>query len=182
MLIKIPIGLVDRKEKFLRMNLYLLRHGEAEARAHTDAARQLTAKGRQDVENVAKQFASRQLPLEHCFVSPYVRAGETAALFFEQLQKSVTSTKTELLVPEVRASTVIDFLNTAVCGRNVLLVSHNPLLSELNALLTEGNINDMHILTTSELVCISLDLIGLGMGHTPFRLLPSAQSLFSGLR
>jgi phosphohistidine phosphatase len=161
------------------MNLYLLRHGEAEASAHTDAARQLTAKGRQDVENVAKQFAARQLPLEHCFVSPYVRAGQTAEIFFGQLKESVTSSTTELLVPEVRASTVIDFLNKNTHGRNVLLVSHNPLLSELNALLTEGNINDMHILSTSELVCISLDLIGLGMGHTPFRLLPPVQRLFS---
>lgn len=161
------------------MNLYLLRHGEAEANAHTDAARQLTAKGRQDVENVAKQFAARQLPLEHCFVSPYVRAVQTAELFFRQLGETVTSTTTELLIPEVRASTVIDFLNKNVHGRNVLLVSHNPLLSELNALLTEGNINDMHILSTSELVCISLDLVGLGMGHTPFRLMPPVQRLFS---
>jgi phosphohistidine phosphatase len=161
------------------MNLYLLRHGEAEASAPTDAARQLTVKGRQDVENVAKQFATRHLPLEHCFVSPYVRASQTADLFFRSLNKSITSTTTELLVPEVRASTVIDFLSKNVHGRNVLLVSHNPLLSELNALLTEGNINDMHILTTSELVCISLDLVGLGMGRTAFRLTPPMQRLFS---
>src|SRR5688572_20674038 len=127
------------------MNLYLLRHGEAEASAHTDAARQLTAKGRQDVEHVAKQFALRQLPLDHCFVSSYVRAVQTAEIFFGQLGESITSSTTELLVPEVRASTVIDFLNKNTHGRNVLLVSHNPLLSELNALLTEGNINDMHI-------------------------------------
>ena len=83
------------------MNLYLLRHGEAEASAHTDAARQLTAKGRQDVENVAKQFALRQLPLDHCFVSPYVRAVQTAEIFFGQLGESITSSTTELLVPEV---------------------------------------------------------------------------------
>jgi phosphohistidine phosphatase len=160
------------------MNLYLLRHGEAEASAHTDAARQLTAKGRQDVENVAKQFATRHLPVEHCFVSPYVRAVQTAEIFVGQLGGPISSSTTELLVPEVRAGTVIEFLNKNIHGRNVLLVSHNPLLSELNALLTEGNINDMHILSTSELVCISLDLIGLGMGHTPFRLIPPAQRLF----
>jgi phosphohistidine phosphatase len=147
------------------MNLYLLRHGEAEARAQSDAARQLTAKGRHDVENVAKQFASRQLPLEQCFVS--------------HLPDAVPCITTELLVPEVRASTVIDFLGKNVHQKNVLLVSHNPLLSELNALLTEGNINDMHILTTSELVCISLEVIGLGMGTTPFRLMPPIQRLFS---
>lgn len=161
------------------MNLYLLRHGEAEASAHTDAARQLTAKGRQDVHDVAKQFAARRLPLEHCFVSPYIRAQQTAALFAGQLQQAISSTTTELLIPEVRAGTVIDFLDKNIQGRNVLLVSHNPLLSELNALLTEGNINEMHILATSELVCLSLDIAGLGMGHTLFRLMPPIQRLFS---
>jgi phosphohistidine phosphatase SixA len=95
------------------------------------------------------------------------------------LPDAVPCITTELLVPEVRASTVIDFLGKNVHQKNVLLVSHNPLLSELNALLTEGNINDMHILTTSELVCISLEVIGLGMGTTPFRLMPPIQRLFS---
>jgi phosphohistidine phosphatase len=179
MRLQIRIAQADCKEKVLRMNLYLLRHGEAEASAPTDAARQLTEKGRQDVKNVAKQFAARQLPLEHCFVSPYMRAVQTAELFFEQLKKSVPITTTELLVPEVRASAVIDFLDKNIRGRNILLVSHNPLLSELNALLTEGNIHDMHILTTSELVCLSLDIVGPGMGRTPFRLLPSIQRRFS---
>jgi len=161
------------------MNLYLLRHGEAEARAPSDAARQLTVKGQEDVEYVARQFAARQLPLDQCFVSPYVRANQTAELFIRQLSGIVPCTTTELLVPEVRASTVIDFLSKNIKGKDVLLVSHNPLLSELNAMLTEGNINDMHILTTSELVCISLDVVGLGMGSTPFRLMPPIQRLFS---
>lgn len=161
------------------MNLYLLRHGEAEARADTDAARRLTAKGRHDVQDVARQFATRELPLEQCFVSPYVRASETAELFLRQLSDTAICTTTELLVPDVRARTVIDFLGKNVRRQNVLLVSHNPLLSELNALLTKGNINDMHILTTSELVCISLDEIGLGTGHTSFRLLPAVQRLLS---
>ena len=161
------------------MNLYLLRHGEAEARAPTDAVRQLTIKGREDVEFVAKQFAARQLPLDHCFVSPYIRANQTAELFIRQLPTPVPLTTTELLVPEVRASTVISFLNKNLNDRNVLLVSHNPLLSELNAMLTEGNINDMHILATSELVCISLDIVGPGMGSTPFRLLPPVHRLFT---
>ena len=161
------------------MNLYLLRHGEAETKASSDAARQLTVKGREDCEYVAKQFAARQLPLEQCFVSPYVRASQTAEVFVRQLSFTVPCTTTELLVPEVRASTVMDFLNKNIHAQHVLLVSHNPLLSELNAMLTEGTINDMHILATSELICISLDVVGLGMGSTPFRLMPPIHRLLS---
>jgi hypothetical protein len=34
----------------------------------------------------------------------------------------------------------------------------------------------MHILGTSELVCIEFDTIGLGMGTSPFRLTPQMQT------
>jgi len=154
------------------MNLFLLRHGEAEPRAARDSLRQLTQSGRQDVQLIARLFAARQVTLDRCFVSPYVRAVQTASTFLDMLGAVVPQEEMDLLTPEVRASEVMHFLQS-VKADNVLLVSHNPLLSELNALLTEGDIRDLHILGTSELVCISLDIVGLGMGITPYRLLPS---------
>lgn len=157
------------------MNLYLLRHGEAESRAYNDAGRQLTDRGRQEVEQVARLFAVRHLPLDRCFVSPYVRAQQTAAHFLHHSGLQLPIEDCDLLQPEIRASVVIDFL-TGVRAQDVLLVSHNPLLSELNALLTNGEISDMHILGTGELVCLTLDMPGLGMGSTSFRLVPQHQS------
>lgn len=153
------------------MILYLLRHGEAEARSHTDASRQLTAKGKFDVKQVAKQFATRDIRLDRCFASPYDRASQTAALFLHHAGQTAAIETVEVLTPEIRASKVMEFLK-GVQGQHVLLVSHNPLLSELHALLTDGNITSMQILGTSELVCVALDVIGLGMGTTPFRLVP----------
>jgi phosphohistidine phosphatase len=155
------------------MILYLLRHGEAEARAHSDSARQLTARGRQEVEQVARQFAARNIQLDRCFVSPYVRASQTAQLFLQHAGQSVKAETTEILIPEVRASAVMGFLDD-VREQQVLLVSHNPLLSELLALLKDGDISHMHILSTSELVGVAIDVIGLGMGTSSFRLLPEA--------
>jgi len=160
------------------MNLYLLRHGEAEARAHNDPARQLTARGRREIEQVARQFAMRQPPLDCCFVSPYVRALQTAEYFVRHSGLAIPTEVNEALIPETRASAVMQFLADQ-SGRNILLVSHNPLLSELNALLTEGSITNMHILDTGELVAISLDLVGLGMGRTAFRLVPERHSNLS---
>lgn len=160
------------------MNLYLLRHGEAESRAHNDPGRQLTARGQREIEQVARQFAVRQLPLERCYVSPYVRAMQTAGHFIKHSGIAVPSEVCESLIPEIRASAVMQFL-AGIREQHVLLVSHNPLLSELNALLTDGNISHMHILGTGELISITVDVIGLGMGRTAFRLLPDLQSNLS---
>jgi phosphohistidine phosphatase len=164
------------------MKLYLLRHGEAESRAHShpggpggDSTRELTARGRQEVTQVAKLFAARNIQLQCCYVSPYIRAAQTAALFLSQAGQNIAPETTPVLLPEVRANIVMDFLE-GVREQHVLLVSHNPLVSELHALLTEGDISDMHILGTSELICIEFDVIGLGMGASPFRLIPEAQN------
>lgn len=153
------------------MMLYLLRHGEAEPSAANDAARRLTVRGRQDVDSVARQFLENKLPLQLCISSPYVRAVQTAERFLDQVASDLALSQDPLLTPEVRAADVMRLLET-LQAEQVMLVSHNPLLSELNALLTEGNISLMHILDTSELVAINIDVIGLGMGRTVLRLAP----------
>lgn len=89
------------------MILYLLRHGEAQARAHSDSGRPLTVKGQQDVVSVAREFAARKLKLDCCWVSSYLRASQTADIFLNQLEQSVKSESTDSLIPEVRANIVI---------------------------------------------------------------------------
>ena len=86
------------------MKLYVLRHGEAEARAHNDSTRELTARGRLEIEQVARLFAARHIKLQRCFVSPYTRAAQTAALFLPLAAQSIAAETTPLLMPEVRAS------------------------------------------------------------------------------
>jgi phosphohistidine phosphatase len=153
------------------MKLYLLRHGEAETRAHNDPGRELTARGREEIAHVARLFAARAIQLQRCFASPYIRAAQTAALFLSESRQRIAPESTPVLMPEVRASIVMDFLE-GVREQEMLLVSHNPLVSELHALLVDGDISNMHILGTSELICIEFDSIGLGTGSSPFRLTP----------
>jgi phosphohistidine phosphatase len=159
----------------LAMKLYLLRHGEAESRAHNDPGRELTTRGRKEVTQVARLFAAHNIQLERCYASPYVRAAQTAALFLSEAGQNLAPETTPVLMPEVRANIVMDFLE-GVREQHVLLVSHNPLVSELHALLIDGDISNMHILGTSELICIECDVLGLGMGTSPFRLTPDAQN------
>ncbi|EXF44228.1 phosphohistidine phosphatase SixA [Pseudomonas sp. BAY1663] len=58
------------------MRLWLLRHGEAEPRARTDAERNLTERGRRDVRENAAHLRGRAL--QAILVSPYRRAQQTA--------------------------------------------------------------------------------------------------------
>ncbi len=163
------------------MNLYLLRHGEAEIHASHDAARALTDGGCQDVITVARQFAARHLPLDRCLASPYERAQQTARLFLER-QSDAPDVETEpSLTPDMRATQVIDLL-AGIGQGNLLLVSHNPLVSELVALLVEGSVSRLSIMGTAELVAISLDIPGLGMGVRQFSLLPGRDRLTTPAR
>lgn len=160
------------------MMLYLLRHGAAEPQAGSDAGRRLTPQGCTEVDSVAHQFQLRHLPLDVCYCSPYLRALQTAQRFLAQVAPALPLCETAVLTPEVRANEVMEFLQG--CNeRHVLLVSHNPLLSELNALLTEGSISHMHILGTSELVAMEVEVLGLGMGRSSLRLMPGVAPVAS---
>lgn len=153
------------------MNLYLLRHGEAESTASSGAGRQLTEAGRSEVANVARQFVSRHLAVDRCFVSPALRAQQTADTFLSMIFHAPEAETVEALSANHRAAEIMAFLEN-VRDENVLLVSHNPILSELLALFTNGNVNNLHILETGNLACVTLDIVGLGMGNCPFILEP----------
>jgi phosphohistidine phosphatase len=125
-----------------------------------------------DIRRVARQFAAKGVALDRCFVSPYIRAGQSATEFLRELRSDLRQEPQLLLTPDVHAINVLRFLQS-LPDAHVLLVSHNPLLSELAALLTEGAIDDLHILRTAELVCVALTSVGLGTGVTAYRLLPT---------
>lgn len=151
------------------MHLYLLRHAEAVPRQHDDPTRELTPLGRREVENVAQQFKRRGIALDACFHSPYVRTTQTTELFLQHCNSPVMAQPLALLTPEHRASAVLQFL-AAVQADHVLLVTHNPLVSELLAVLTDGDIPSMHIVSTSELNALHCDVVGVGQAELLFRL------------
>lgn len=160
------------------MNLYLLRHGEAESVATSSAGRQLTEAGHDEIESVARQFANRNLVIDRCLVSPALRAQQTATAFLQQIFHAPAPETLDALDPVHRAADAMAALRE-VKGGNILLVGHNPLLSELLALLTDGNIDHKRILETGNLACVSLDILGLGMGACTFVLEPDTARIAS---
>ncbi|MCP8465830.1 phosphohistidine phosphatase SixA [Pseudomonas sp. ZM23] len=130
------------------MKVWLLRHGEAEPQARRDAERRLTAHGRKEVLKSAAQLAGQ--PLDGILASPYVRAQETAELVREALGFDGSVGTAPWLTPDDDPRDVLRFLD----GRgekNLLLVSHQPLVGSLAGLLIHGSRSDAVPFSTATL-------------------------------
>ncbi|EFQ64383.1 phosphohistidine phosphatase SixA [Pseudomonas sp. FP597] len=116
------------------MKLWILRHGEAEGHARTDAERNLTEHGRGDVLRSAAHLIGQ--PLSAIIASPYVRAQQTAQLVREALGFEAQIRTVPWLTPEGNPVQVLEKLDT---DDNVLLVSHQPLVGNLISFLQHGH-------------------------------------------
>lgn len=137
------------------MTLWLLRHGEAEPRARSDAERPLTERGRREVRKAAERLRGRAL--EHILVSPYLRAQQTAELVRETLGLKLPLTTVDWATPDDAPRTAASHLD-AYPGE-CLLVSHNPLLGSLSGLLVHGHLQQPLGLSTASLVALDGETI-----------------------
>ncbi|WP_271411877.1 phosphohistidine phosphatase SixA [Pseudomonas sp. Q1-7] len=138
------------------MRLWLLRHGEAEPRAHTDAQRELTRHGRKDVLHSAAQLAGR--PLGAILASPYVRAQQTAELVRDALGFSAPVGTAPWATPDSDPREALNFLAERN-EQDLLLVTHNPFVSELAGLLLHGHRQDPLPMGTASLAELEGDLL-----------------------
>ncbi len=116
------------------MKLWILRHGEAEAHARTDAERNLTEHGRGEVLRSAAHLIGQ--PISAILASPYVRAQQTAHLVRDVLGFEPQIRTVPWLTPDGSPQQVVDKLDT---DDNVLLVSHQPLVGSLISYLQHGH-------------------------------------------
>ncbi|MFO7703676.1 MAG: phosphohistidine phosphatase SixA [Halopseudomonas sp.] len=144
------------------MRIWILRHGQAEGLATRDELRALTGKGREEVRLMATQLAGQ--PMDAILASPYLRAQQTAQVVQNQLQLRRGVTTVGWLTPDDDPRQVLDFLAERP-EANVLLVSHQPLVSQLISLLVEGNLAGHYPMPTAGLASIELDLPAAGLGQ-----------------
>ena len=131
------------------MKLWILRHGEAEGHARTDAERNLTEHGRGEVLRSAAHLIDQ--PLSAIIASPYVRAQQTAHLVRDALGFEPEIRTVPWLTPEGNPLQVLEKLDT---DDNVLLVSHQPLVGSLISFLQHGHLRQpqpMHTASLAEL-------------------------------
>lgn len=130
------------------MKLWILRHGEAEPRANSDAERRLTSHGREQVLYSAALLLGQ--PLQAILVSPYVRAQQTAALVQETLDCPQPLRTVAWLTPESSVREAITELEK-LGFEHVLLVSHQPLVGALVGMLEHGHLQQPAAMSTASL-------------------------------
>lgn len=136
--------------------LYVLRHGQAapETEASSDHARQLTARGREEVRQSARHLAARTLPPTLVVSSSAARALQSAQLGLAALPPTTAS----LVRDELYLAEPATYLEVLAAGADphqaVMVVGHNPGLEALIYVLTERSEH----LATASLVEIELPL------------------------
>lgn len=120
------------------MKLYLIRHGTAEAGAADDMNRNLTARGESQARGAANWLAKNIKGSVSLWVSPYLRTQQTAAPIAKALGINIVDH--QCLQPEMTPQKVVDELCQE--QKNIILVTHLPLVGRLASLLTEGAIFD----------------------------------------
>ncbi len=143
------------------MRLFILRHGEAEHSAPTDQERQLNDHGRDQVRSVVKKRLSNLKKVDHIFVSPYVRAQQTAEIVHEFLPE-IPMTTLPLITPSGRVPEVLEFLQDQ-SFENILLVSHQPFVGDLVSRMV-GQPSGFYGMGTAALAYIKTDVFATGCG------------------
>jgi len=142
------------------MKVFIMRHGEAEHYANSDAERELTQRGRDQSLAVARACERQGIKkFDSVLVSPYIRANQTwqtiSSLF--QVEPSVVESYDEI-TPYGTSTDVFHYVSALIQSKqleSVLLVSHLPLVGYLTAEFVSGITPPMF--PTSGLVCIEYD-------------------------
>jgi len=118
------------------MFLYLVQHAEAK-RDEEDPGRDLTEKGRIDIENVAHYMKRLNVQVRQIFHSGKTRAQSTALILAQHFQPpagvSEASGLAPLDDPEIWAGRIVKM------DEDILLVGHLPHLARLAAILMSGD-------------------------------------------
>ena len=125
------------------MDLYILRHGiavELGTEGITeDSARALTAEGEAKTRQIAAALKAMKLSFELILSSPFLRAKQTADIVAAKLKATGALKLTDALAVGGSPRTLVrSIANRKPVPQSVLLVGHEPYLSELISLLVAG--------------------------------------------
>ena len=123
------------------MHIYFLRHGDASSESrYPDGDRPLTDLGKQQAERIGVFLHRMNILIDAALSSPLKRAQETASLALS-LMKHPKISSSEYLLNGTRPQLLLDQLNQSTAS-SVLLIGHEPFLSESISLLIGGNKNE----------------------------------------
>ena len=123
------------------MDLFILRHGiavEPGTVGYDDASRPLTSEGKEKLKLITAGMMKLELSFDLILSSPYTRAHQTAEIVADRLKLSDKMDFSSSLVPNGNPSDLIQTIKKRGTLKSILLVGHEPFLSELISLLAFG--------------------------------------------
>jgi phosphohistidine phosphatase len=153
------------------LTLYILRHAEAEPEARTDAERALTSKGRDQAKAMGRFCGEHEIYPALILTSPLVRAQQTAKLVCKELGEKTKLETAEFLSPGMNPERAFAHLNKFSDPGPLMLVGHEPDLSELIAA-SIGGVSESIRLRKAGLAKLTLPEVKPGVGTLDFLLTP----------
>lgn len=146
------------------MELFLLRHGNAESSAPKDSERQLSAAGREELRAVLGSCQEALAKVDCVLVSPYVRAQQSCEIAREYLAHITDEQQytVDFLKPTGSPRAVFDWAANANCGA-VLMVTHQPLVGTLLDELC-GFEPGLYRMGTAALAAVDAEVVARGLG------------------
>jgi phosphohistidine phosphatase len=149
------------------MNLFILRHGLAVDRStpgfKKDSDRPLTPKGKQRLWRVTEAMEEMELEFDAIVASPYLRASQTAEIIAEAFEIRKKLTFSEHLTPDGNPKLLLEQISQLKpLPKDVLLVGHEPYLSQLIGLLVSGNTNSLIDLKKGALCKLEVETLRCG--------------------
>lgn len=119
------------------MEIYLVRHAEAVERAEglEEWTRWLTKKGRKAMRKGACRLHKMKVRPELIITSPLTRAVQTAELLMAEIGSHAELVADNRLAPDSSPEQLVELIRTSSQDKPVMLVGHEPLLSQAAALL-----------------------------------------------
>ena len=149
------------------MQLYLLRHAEAEDAATHDEQRALTNKGERQARNVGKFCRSHSIIPEIILSSPLLRTEQTARIFAREVDVPDLVKLEDFLRPGMTAKNAFSCLEKYSEKASILLVGHEPDLSKLAGFLIGTNSGNIHF-RKATLMSVNLAKMESGAGTVEF--------------
>lgn len=130
----------DAAKREVRVNIFIMRHGQAAPEALNDESRPLTTDGKAEVQLMAQWLAPHVPQFERVLVSPYLRAQQTWQQLSEHLSTQQVDTCAEF-TPDAEVALAVSLLlaykDVGQSG-NILLISHMPMVGYLVESLCPG--------------------------------------------
>ncbi len=126
------------------MELFLLRHGIAVEKGtpgfENDSARPLTPGGIKKTRKIAKGIKRMDLKFDFILSSPFLRAKQTAEIVTKALKCGRKLKLTKSLTADEKPESILKEINqTYKNAARLLLIGHEPYLSQLISLLLSGD-------------------------------------------